>query len=78
MLDDTKYNVEGLTLPKGGCIRDQTFVDDTVIYLKGTKNNMDRMWSVLDLFYFAFEAKMNQEKIVAILASKDKRAWEWG
>jgi hypothetical protein len=59
MLDDTKYNVEGLTLPKGGCIRDQTFVDDTVIYLKGTKNNMDRMWSVLDLFYFAFEAKMN-------------------
>jgi hypothetical protein len=43
MLDDTKYNVKGLTLLKGGCIRDQTFVDDTVLYIKGTKNNMDIM-----------------------------------
>jgi hypothetical protein len=43
MLDDTKYNVEGLTLLKGGCIRDQTFVDDTALYLKGTKSNMNKM-----------------------------------
>jgi hypothetical protein len=36
MLDDTKHKVEVLTLPKGGCVRDQTFVDDTALYLKGT------------------------------------------
>jgi hypothetical protein len=50
MLDGIKYNVEGLTLPKGGCVRDQTFVDDTAFYLKGTKSNMDIMQSALDLF----------------------------
>ncbi len=78
MLDDTKYNVEGLTLPKGGCIRDQTFADDTAFYFKGTKSNMDKMRSVLNLFCFAFEAKINWGKSVVIWASKEKRAWEWG
>jgi len=72
MLDDTKYNVEGLTLPKGGCVRDQTFVDDTIFYLKGTKSNMDRIWSTLDFFCLAFEAKINWGKFVAIWASKKK------
>jgi hypothetical protein len=32
MLDDIKYNVEGLTLPKGTCVRDQTLVDDTALW----------------------------------------------
>ncbi len=72
MLDDTKYNVKGLTLLKGGCIRDQTFVDDTVLYIKGTKNNMDIMWLVLHFFYLTSEAKINWGKYVAIWASKEK------
>ncbi len=59
MLDNTKYNVEGLTLPKGGCVRDQTFADDTALYLKGTKSNMDRMRSILDHFCLAFRVKIN-------------------
>jgi hypothetical protein len=75
MLDNTKYNVEGLNLPKGGCVQDQTFVDDTALYLKGTKNNMDKMRSILDLFCFAFGAKINWGKFAAIWASKEKQAW---
>jgi hypothetical protein len=59
MVDNINYNVEGLTLPKGGCIQDQTFADDIAFYFKGTKNNMDRMWSILDFFCFASKAKIN-------------------
>jgi hypothetical protein len=59
MLDNTKYKVEGLTLPKGGCVRDQTFVDDTAFYLKGTHNNLSKTQTVMDLFYFTFGAKIN-------------------
>ncbi len=62
MLDDTKYNVKGLTLPKGGCILDQTFANDTALYLKGTKCNMDRMRSVLDFFCFTSRAIINWGK----------------
>jgi hypothetical protein len=72
MLDDTKYNVEGLTLPRGGCVQNQTFADDTTLYLKGTKSNMDRMLSILDLFCFASRAKINWGKSAAIWASKEK------
>jgi hypothetical protein len=33
MLDDPRFGVEGLTLPRGREIRDQTFADDTALYL---------------------------------------------
>jgi hypothetical protein len=33
MLDDPRFGVEGLTLPGGREIRDQTFADDTTLYL---------------------------------------------
>jgi hypothetical protein len=42
MLADPKHEVEGLSLPRGGLIRDQTFADDTAFYLKGTPATMDR------------------------------------
>jgi hypothetical protein len=78
MLDVTKYNVEGLTLPKGGCVQNQTFSDDTTLYLKGMKSNMNRMRPILDLFWLASGAKINWGKFVTIWASKEKQAWEWG
>ncbi len=53
MLDDTKYKVEGLTLPKRGCVRDQTFANDTVFYFKGNQSNMVKMRTILDLFCLA-------------------------
>ncbi len=33
MMADPKYGVEGLSLPRGGLIRDQMFADDTALYL---------------------------------------------
>jgi hypothetical protein len=42
MLEDPRYNVEGLNLPRGGRFRDQTFADDTALYLKGDQANLDR------------------------------------
>jgi len=47
MLADPKYGVEGLTLPRGGLIRDQTFADDTALYLQGSPANLDRAQEVL-------------------------------
>ncbi len=59
MLDDPKHGIECIKLPKGGCIRDQTFADDTTLYLKGTHGNMNKAQAVLDLFYQASGAKVN-------------------
>lgn len=42
MLADPKYRVEGLALPRGGLIRDQTFADDVAFYLQGSPPNLDR------------------------------------
>ncbi len=59
MLDDKKYKVDGLTLPKGSYIWDQTFVDDIALYLKGTQSNLDKVQTILDFFCFASGAKIN-------------------
>jgi hypothetical protein len=77
MLDDTKYKVEGPTLPKGGCIRDQTFADDTALYFKGTQSNMDKMQTILDLFCLALGSKINWGKSATIWVKKEKRDWKW-
>jgi hypothetical protein len=49
MLDDPKHGIEGLKLPKGGYVWDQTFVDDTTLYLKGTHDNMNKIQTISDL-----------------------------
>ncbi len=78
MLDDPKHEIEGLHLPKGGCVRDQTFVDDTALYLKGSPSNLSKVQAVFELFCLASEAKVNWGKSAAIWASKEKKEWEWG
>jgi hypothetical protein len=47
MLADPKHGVEGLTLPRGSLIRDQTFADDTALYLQGSLANLDRVQDLL-------------------------------
>jgi hypothetical protein len=59
MLDDPNHEVEGPSLPKGGCVRDQIFVDDTTLYLKGTQSDLSKVWLVLDLFCCTSRAKGN-------------------
>ncbi len=78
MLADPSYKVEGLTLPRGGLVRDQTFVDDTALYLQGSPPNLDRAQNVLNIFCRASGAKINWHKSAAIWASKKERDWQWG
>jgi hypothetical protein len=78
MLDDRRFGVEGLTFPGGGKITDQTFADDTALYLQGTRDNMERAQKVLDVFCKASGAKINWNKTCAIWASKRDKDWEWG
>jgi hypothetical protein len=78
MLDDPKFGVEGLTLPRGGLLRDQTFADDTTLYLQGSPSNLDRAQGVLRTFCRASGAKINWPKTAAIWASQRERTWSWG
>ncbi len=78
MLADPRHKVEGLTLPKGGLVRDQTFVDDTAMYLQGSPSNLDKAQNVLNIFCQASGAKVNWHKSATIWASKNKRGWHWG
>jgi hypothetical protein len=41
MLDDHRFGVKGLALPGGRKITDQTFADDTALYLQGTSDLLD-------------------------------------
>jgi hypothetical protein len=66
MMADPKYEVEGLSLPKGSFIRDQTFANDTALYLKGSPSNLDMAQKVLTIFSQASGAKINWHKSAAI------------
>jgi hypothetical protein len=76
MLDDLRFGVEGLTLPGGRKIKDQTFADDTALYLQGTRENMERTQKVLDIFCKASGAKVNWNKTTVIWASKNEKDWD--
>jgi hypothetical protein len=78
MLADPRHGIEGLTLPKGGIIRDQTFANDTTLYLKGDQENLDRAQGVLEIFCKASGARINWNKSSAIWASRRERIWDWG
>jgi hypothetical protein len=73
MLVDPRYKVDGLSLPKGGLIRDQTFVDDTALYLKGNPSNLNKAQRVLAIFSSASGTKINWHKSATIWASKNER-----
>jgi hypothetical protein len=78
MLDDPKHEIEGLRRPKGGCVRDQTFVDNTALYFKVSPSNLSKVRAILELFCLASGAKVNWGKSATIWASKEKKEWEWG
>jgi hypothetical protein len=59
MLKDQRFGVEGLSLPRRGRIIEQTFTDDTALYLQGSCANMERTQKVLNFFCKALGAKVN-------------------
>jgi hypothetical protein len=78
MLEDQRFGVKGLSLSRGGHILEQTFADDTALFLQGSRANMDKAQEVLNTFCKASGAKINWKKTAAIWANKRTRTWEWG
>jgi hypothetical protein len=78
MMANPKYRVEGLTLPREGLIRDQTFANNIALYLQGSPSNLDKAQNVLNIFCQASEAKINWHKSAVIWANKKEKDWEWG
>ncbi len=53
-------------------------MDDTTLYIQGSRPNMEKTQRVLDLFCKASGAKVNWSKSAAIWASKRGKDWDWG
>jgi hypothetical protein len=66
MLNDHRFGIKGLAFPGGGKITDQTFADDTALYLQRMPDNMERTQKVLDIFCKTSGAKINWHKTTAI------------
>lgn len=58
MMNDQRYGILGLRLPDDSTVRVQCFADDTALFLKGTRDNMQRTFTVIELFCAASGAKI--------------------
>ena len=78
MLQHPEYGVKGLRLPDKTNITNQMFADDTMLFLDGTLENMDRALSVIHRFSAASGAKLNLNKSVGLWLAHSERTWQWG
>ena len=78
MIEDSRYGVEGIRAPNNKVITSHMFADDTALFLKGTKKNLDNMMTTVEKFCLTSGAKINLHKIRAISASNRLRPWNWG
>lgn len=78
MLSDPVYAIEGLQLPDSSVLRESFFADDSVMFLKGTRENLERTLLVLDTFCAGSGARMNLCKSTTIWCSANQRNWTFG
>lgn len=78
MICDPAYGIEGITLPDSSILQKSFFADESSIFIKGTKENMERTFKVLDLFCEGSGARMNLTKSTAIWCSSNARNWSFG
>lgn len=78
MLQHPTCSVKGLKLPDNTSITNQMFADDTLLFLDGTRDNMDRALTVISRFRAASGAKLNLHKSVGLWLSQQERTWQWG
>ena len=78
MLQHPESNVKGLRLPDNSTITNQMFVDDTLLLLDGTPDNLDRAIAVIKKFGAASGAKLNLHKSVGVWVAHTPRDWSWG
>lgn len=73
MMSNPLYGVNDHKLPDGSFVTLQSFADDTALFLKVTRENLQRAAQVLDIFCQASEAKINWSKTFAIWISYQPR-----
>lgn len=78
MLQHPDNQVKGLQLPDNTFITNQMFADDTLLFLDGTIDNMDRALIVINRFGAASGAKLNLHKSVGLWLAQTERTWQWG
>ena len=78
MLQHPGCQVQGLRLPDKSIITNQMFVDDTLLLLDGTRENLEMALSVINRFGAASGAKLNLHKSVGLWLSHRTRDWQWG
>lgn len=78
MLQDQQYGVQGLKLPNGAINLEMLFAEDTSLSLLGTRDNLDKVMRVLDLYCAASGSKINWSKTNLIWALTAERTWSWG
>lgn len=78
MLQHLDCRVQGLKLPDNTTITNQMFTYDTMLFLDGTQENLDRALTVIDRFEAASGAKLNLHKSVGLWLGSTERSWQWG
>lgn len=78
MLQHPTHRVTGLRLPDTSSITNQMFADDTLLFLDGTPENLDRALTVINKFGAASGAKLNLHKSVGIWIAAIECTWTWG
>lgn len=78
MLQHPTCGVKGLNLPDKTSISNQMFADDTLLFLDGTRDNMDKALTVISRFGATSGTKLNLHKSVGLWLSHNERAWQWG
>jgi hypothetical protein len=72
MLQHPDCGVKGLKLPDNTSITNQMFADDTLLFLDGTRDNMDKALNVINRFGAASGAKLNLHKSVGLWLTTGK------
>ena len=78
MVNDPIHGTEGIILPNGATLTAMLFANDTALYLKGTRDNLDKIYKVLQLFCDASRARINWDRSFPVWASVNPRQWSWG
>ena len=78
MLQHSIHRVKGLQLPDKSSITNQMFADDTLLFLDGTPDNLDRAITVINKFGAASGAKLNLHKSVGLWIAHRAQPWTWG
>jgi len=78
MLVNPIHQVEGLTLCDGSIIQDLLFADDIILFLNGSRENLQHAFHFINLLCEGFGTCLNWHKSCIVWASHNPYNWSWG